>query len=122
MTTKEIGTKLVELCKQGQADQAMQTLYSPDIVSVEAASGPDIPSEMKGIQAVMGKGKWWMDNHIIHSAEAKGPYPKGNQFIVQFTYDITNKPTQKRMVMDKMALYTVENDKIVREEFFYVTG
>lgn len=122
MTTKEIGTKLVELCKQGQADQAMQTLYSPDIVSVEAASGPDIPSEMKGIQAVMGKSKWWMDNHVIHSAEAKGPYPKGNQFIVQFTYDITNKPTQKRMVMDEMALYTVENDKIVREEFFYVTG
>ena len=38
---------------------------------------------------------------------------------MRFLYDITNKPSGKRMTMDEIGLFTVENDKIVREEFFY---
>ncbi|MGI8742891.1 MAG: SnoaL-like domain-containing protein [Bryobacteraceae bacterium] len=122
MTTLEVGKKLVELCKQGQNMQAIETLYSPDIVSVEAASMPDMPAEMRGLQAVLGKNKWWLDNHIIHSASCEGPYPNGERFIVRFNYDVTSKPAQKRMQMDEMAVYTVNGGKIIREEFFYVTG
>ncbi len=122
MTTLEVGKKLVELCKQGENLKAIETLYSPDIVSVEAASMPNMPAEMKGLQAVLGKNKWWVDNHEVHSASCEGPYPHGNRFIVRFTYDVTNKPTQKRMRMDEDGLFTVENGKIVKEEFFYVTG
>ncbi len=122
MTTVEVGKKLVEMCKQGQNLQAIDTLYSPDIVSVEAASMPNMPAEMKGIEAIRGKNKWWMDNHEIHSASCEGPYPHGDRFIVRFNYDVTNKPTKKRMKMDEMGLYTVKGDKIVREEFFYDMG
>jgi|SRR5271157_563149 len=122
MTTLEVGQKLVELCKQNKNEEAVHTLYSPDVVSVEAASMPNMPAEMKGIQAVEGKGKWWVENHIVHSANVEGPYPHGDRFIVRFNYDVTNKPMQKRMQMDEMALFTVKDGKIVREEFFYVTG
>ena len=41
---------------------------------------------------------------------------------MRFTYDVTNKPSGRRMQMDETALFTVENDKIVREEFFYNAG
>ena len=34
-TTLEIGKKLVSLCKQGHWLEAVDTLYSPDIVSIE---------------------------------------------------------------------------------------
>lgn len=122
MTAFEVGKKLVELCKQGQYSQAMETLYAPEIVSVEAGSTPGAPAEMKGIDAVRGKAQWWEENHVIHSAAVEGPYPNGDQFIVRFNFDVTNKPMQKRMQMDEMGLYTVEGDKIVREEFFYNTG
>ncbi len=33
--------------------------------------------------------------------------------------DVTAKATGQRMQMTEMALYTVENDKIVMEEFYY---
>jgi hypothetical protein len=122
MTAFEVGKKLVELCKQGKNEEAMETLYSPDIVSVEAAEMPGMPREIRGIQGVAAKGKWWSENHIIHSAQTEGPWPNGDRFVVRFTYDVTNKPSSQRMTFDEAALYTVENGKIVREEFFYATG
>ncbi len=44
MNTMEVGTKLVELCKKGENMQAIEILYSPSIVSVEALSMPNMPA------------------------------------------------------------------------------
>jgi len=121
MTTFEVGKKLVELCKQGKYEEAMKSLYAADIVSVEAASQPGGSPESRGIEAVVAKSKWWGENHEIHGAKVEGPFPKGDQFIVRFTYDVTFKPESKRLTLDEGALYTVKDDKIVREEFFYST-
>jgi ketosteroid isomerase-like protein len=41
------------------------------------------------------------------------------RFCVRFVYDITNKPSGRRMTMDELAVYLVKDGKIVREEFFY---
>ena len=40
MTTQEVADTLVKLCSNGQFEEAMKTLYSPDIVSIEAAASP----------------------------------------------------------------------------------
>jgi ketosteroid isomerase-like protein len=122
MTTMEVGKKLVELCKQGKNHEAMETLYAPDIVSVEAAAMQNFPAEARGLEAVADKGKWWSENHTVHAATCEGPWPHGDRFIVRFSYDVTNKPSGKRFNMDETALFSVKNGKIVREEFFYVTG
>jgi ketosteroid isomerase-like protein len=122
MNTLEIGQKMVELCREGKNDEAIKTLFSKDIVSVEAGAPPGQDATTKGMEAVLGKGKWWVDNHIIHSAKAEGPWPHGEKFIVRFTYDVTFKPENKRFVMDEAALYTVANGKVVKEEFFYSMG
>lgn len=119
MSTMEIATSLIDLCKQGKNHDAMTTLYSKDIVSNEAAAAPGMPQQIAGIDAVMAKGKWWEDNHIVHDASIGGPWPNGDQFIVTFTYDVTNKPSGNRFVMEEAALYTVMDGKIVREDFFY---
>jgi hypothetical protein len=122
MNAFEVGKKLVELCKQGKNVEAMQTLYSPDILSVEAADNPAGARETRGLDGVLAKSKWWSENHTVHSAEVEGPWPNGDRFIVRFKYDLTNKPSNRRMTMDEMGLFTVENGKVVREEFFYPTG
>jgi hypothetical protein len=122
MTTLEVGKKLVELCQQGRNHEAMETLYAHDIVSVEPAGMPGLPAEARGMAALAAKGKWWADNHVIHSAKTEGPYPNGDRFVVRFIYDVTNKPSNRRITLDEMALFTVKDDKIVHEEFFYVTG
>ena len=121
MTTVEIAKKLVEFCKQGKSDEALSTLFSDNAVSVEAMAMPGMERETNGIEAIKAKGKWWYDNHEVHSAVVTGPWPHGERFIVGFKYDVTNKPSGRRMMMDEAGLYTVENGKIVREEFFYAS-
>ncbi|QOV89051.1 nuclear transport factor 2 family protein [Humisphaera borealis] len=123
MSLREVGKKLVELCRKGQNIDAITQLYSKDIVSVEAIEGQGMPREMRGIDAVLGKGKWWFENHEIHSAEVGNPVFHGNdRFACVMKYDVTFKPANKRMKMEEIALYTVADDKIVREEFFYDMG
>jgi len=123
MNTLDVGKKLVELCKQGKAMEAVDTLYAPNIVSVEAAAAnPNIPQRVEGIKGVRGKSEWWVKNHEVHGGTAEGPYPHGDRFIVRFKFDVT--PTSgpmkgKRMQLEEAALYTVKDGKIVQEEFFY---
>ena len=121
MNTMDIANKLVDLCRQGKNDEA-KALYADSAVSVEAMAMPGAQQESKGLAAIKAKGEWWRDNHEIHSASVTGPWPHGNRFVVGFQYDVTNKPSGQRMKMDEVGLFTVENGKIVREEFFYAGG
>jgi hypothetical protein len=119
MNTFEIGKKLVALCREGKNEEAVNILFTADIVSVEAGAPPGGDATTKGIAGILGKGKLWMNNHVIHSANVEGPWPHSDRFIVRFTYDVTFKPDDKRFTMDEAALYTVANGKVVKEEFFY---
>ena len=123
--TLAVGKKLIELCKQGKNKEAVETLYSPNIVSVEAGAPPGGSARTEGLAAIKGKNEWWVANHEVHKAEAEGPYPNGDRFVVHFKYDVTAKAgpmAGKRFTMDEAALYTVKDGKIVHEEFFYSMG
>ena len=118
MTTIEIANQLVELCRKGK-DREAHALYANDAVSVEPVALPGIEREARGLSAIQGKTEWWYANHEIHSVSVNGPWPHDNRFIVGFLIEATNKPSGQRMKFDEVGLYTVENGKIVREEFFY---
>ena len=123
--TKTVGHKLVDFCRDGLNLEAIASLYSPDIVSVEAMGNADWPAEMHGIDAVVDKNKRWFASNEIHHASAEGPYPHGNRFAVIYHYETTatDGPRKgQRMKFDEVALYTVKDGKIVREEFFYDMG
>ncbi len=122
MSTSEVAKGLVDLCRQGKYMDAINQYYSDKIVSVESASMPGMPAEMKGIDAIRGKTRHFEENNEIHNAEVNGPFVGEKQFAVQFKLDVTQKPSGKRMQMDEMGLYTVEGGKIVHEHFFYPTG
>jgi hypothetical protein len=119
MTTMDIAKKYVELCKAHQHEVIVETLFSPDIVSLEAAPPPGGAAESRGTKALLEKGKRWAESHEVHSLKVEGPWPNGDRFIVRFLYDVTNKPSGRRFTVDETALFTVERDRIVREEFFY---
>ncbi len=123
--TMTVATKLVELCKQGKNMEAVNTLYSPHIVSEEVAGGPGMPARMEGIDAIRGKQTWWEENHEVHSAEVLGPFPHGDRFIAFFNYDVTAKAgpmAGKRFKMEEAGLYTVKDGKVTHEQFFYHMG
>lgn len=122
MKTHEIAARLVALCREGRNLEALDTLYHPDAVSVEAGETPGMAREQRGLAAIKAKGAWWVENHEIHSAIVAGPWPHDDRFIVGFKYDVTNRPSGQRMQIEEMALYTVSGGKVVREEFFYDMG
>ena len=120
MSTEKIGSRLVELCKEGRNMDAINELYAEDIVSVEAAEGGGMPRTMEGIDAVRGKTEWWYANNEVHGGEVKGPFNHGDdEFAVFFAMDVTSKESGDRMNFEEVGVYTVKDGKIVREEFFY---
>ncbi len=119
MTPMEIGKELVTLCRQQKNLEAIDRFYSQAVESVEAEAIPQIGKVQKGIDAIKGKNRQWFENSQIHGLDVKGPFPKDDQFIIHFQYDVTPKQSGKRMTMSEMGLYTVRDGKIAKEEFFY---
>ena len=122
---KTVGHKLVQFCRNGLNLDAISSLYSDDIVSVEAMEGGDISTEIRGLDNVVAKNKWWYENNEIHHAAAEGPFPHHDKFAVVFRYETTAKDGPRkgqRTKFDEVAVYTVKDGKIVREEFFYDMG
>jgi ketosteroid isomerase-like protein len=117
--TQDVADKLVQFCLKGQYREAMEALYSPDILSVEAGAPPGQSRETKGIDGVRQKGDWWVQNHQVHSSKVEGPVVAGSHFAVAFKLDVTFKPQNKRFTLEEIGVYEVANGKIVREEFFY---
>jgi SnoaL-like domain len=118
-STSTIANELVNLCRQGRNDDAIDRFYSRDIVSVESVGTPEMPTEIKGIDAVRKKNDWWTENNEVHVVQVNGPFVGDEQFAVQYTFDTTFKPTGQRTQLSEMALYQVKDGKIVQEQFFY---
>lgn len=119
--TAEVANRLCELCREGKNIDAVRELYADDIVSVEAVEGDaDTPRRMEGKEQIVGKNQWWIDNHDIHSASVDGPHLHGDdRFAVMYHFDVTNKPSGQRFDMKEVAVYTVKDGKVAKEEFFY---
>jgi hypothetical protein len=115
MSLQTLASRFVELCNQGKNFEVMRTMYAPDIVSVEADG-----QETAGQAPVIQKSERWAANNDIHSEKVRGPYFNGpGQFAVHFTFDVTPKATGKPVTLEEVGVYTVEGDKITREQFFY---
>ena len=118
-TATSVGQRLCDLVREGKNLQAVEELYSENIVSTEAFPMEGMPQTIKGKEGIRGKHKWWDENNEVHSASVQGPYPHGDRFAVHYAFETTFKPTGQRINMEEVALYTVADGKIVKEEFFY---
>ena len=119
MSVADVANSLVSLCRQGQFMEVINQYYGDNIVSVEPVGNEAMPAEMSGIEAVRGKNQWWLENHEIHGLTVDGPFVGDGQFAVRFTFEVTPKMTGQRTTMIEVGIYTVENDKITKEEFYY---
>ncbi len=120
MSSQEIGAKLVAFCQQGKNTESIKTLYAQNIESIEAQEPPGGERITSGKDAVLTKNELFMQHHDVNKIDVAGPYPHGDdRFAVRFNYDVTDKRTGERMQMEEIGLFTVQDDKIVREEFFY---
>src|SRR5216683_4140274 len=122
MNTQEVANKVVELTRKQAWKEAIDTLYSKDIVSVEARAMESGSPESRGIDAVRAKTDWWVNNMQVHSAKVSGPFVAHDRFVVQYDIDVTDKNSKKRMQMSEVGVYTVKDGKVSREEFLPFAG
>ena len=120
--TEAVARELVNYCKAGKNMEALDHLYSPNIVSIEPRDFEGMPARMTGINAIRKKNEWWFDNFEINGHEVDGPYVNGEEFAVRYEFDHTNKKTGERGKDSEIAVYTVREGKIVEERFFGVAG
>ena len=111
-TTEEVAKKVVELVRKQAWYEALDTLYDDNIVSVEATA-----PETRSKEGVRGKIDWWVNAMEVHSFKAGEPFVGHNRFVVPYDADITDKQSKQRRQLSEVGVYTVENGKIVREEF-----
>ena len=116
MTTEEMAKKVMEVVRKQAWYEALD-LYDDNIVSVEASSASGGSPETKGKEGVRGKIDWWVNAMEVHGFKASGPFVAHDRFVVQYDADVTDKGSKKRFQISEVGVYTVKNDKIVREEF-----
>ncbi len=121
--TKAIAEKLVTYCNEDKTENCLNELYHQDAVSIESAAMPGAESAVtNGLDGIRAKHEWWYNSFEVHSADAKGPFLHGeDRFGVIFSFDATNKESGEREAMTELGIYTVEDGKIIKEEFFYNT-
>ncbi|WP_375572749.1 nuclear transport factor 2 family protein [Ahrensia marina] len=121
MTLQEIADALAHHCRNGTEEEGLKTLYAEDAVSVEAMAQPGGgPQVFEGLDALRGKHDYWNNTMEIKSMEVLGPYPhQPDKFALVFKGEAVVKESGESFPMDEVAIFTVKNGKIVREEFFY---
>ena len=119
MTTAEVATQLVALCREGRFLDAVQTLYADGIVSVEAMDYQGTGREMHGKEAVLAKNVGWLKDNDVHSASVTGPFVSPEKFAVWYSFEWTRRASGERVQFSEVAVYTVVDGKIAHEEFLY---
>ncbi|MEM0989962.1 MAG: nuclear transport factor 2 family protein [Pseudomonadota bacterium] len=120
-TLSQIAGALVEHCRNGTEDEGLATLYSADVVSVEAMTMPGgMDRTSTGMDALKAKHAWWEANAEVHSSSVEGPFLfEPDRFAVIFEMDVTMEQMGGRFEAKEVGIFTVADGKIVREEFYY---
>jgi hypothetical protein len=120
----KIGKDFVNAMRNRHGLDHINAAYAENAQSVEAVTPPYRDVRItKGRDAIKAKREDWLKLYELHKLDADGPYlHPPNQFAVRFEADVTQKATGRRMTVCEMAVYSVEDGKIDREEFFILPG
>jgi len=116
----ELGRVFVQAMQNRRGIAHVDEIYAESAESVEAVVPPGRDVRIaRGRVAIKAKREDWVATHDIHKLEADGPYVHPpNRFGVRFEAVVTQKATGRQITLRELAVYTVEEGKIVREEFF----
>ncbi len=117
MTTQEIATRLVDLCRKGDYKTIYSELYAPHCVSIEPKGAQ--MERCEGLEAMAEKGKKWNESiEEFHGSSVGDPIVGDNHFCMTMMMDATFKGIGREK-MNELCMYEVKDGKIVKEQFFY---
>ena len=116
MNIQIIANRLVDLCRQGQLQQAQQELYAEDAVSLKPVNGSF--RAVNGLAAIQEEQATFLSHTQIHSISVSGPLVATTYFSVVMTMDMTRQGSG-RVTVNEVCVYKVIDGKIVQEQFFF---
>ncbi|WP_153800921.1 SnoaL-like domain-containing protein [Foetidibacter luteolus] len=118
MTTREIANRLVNMCRNGQVEEAKEALFSSDIISIEPVEGL-LPKETKGMDAIRKKAELFISMvENFYGDTISDPLVAGDYFSLTWDTDIQMK-NEARKTVSELCVYKTSGGKIVSEQFFY---
>ncbi|UUV05477.1 MULTISPECIES: nuclear transport factor 2 family protein [Ruegeria] len=116
----EIGRAFVQAMRDRNGLASVDEMYAENAQSIEAVVPPVRQFRItKGRDAIKAKREDWLKTHEILTLTADGPFVHPpNRFGVRFNAEVVQKDTGQRMNLSEIAIYSVEDGKIVLEEFF----
>lgn len=120
----KLGREFVRAMQDRRGIAHVDDIYAEHAESVEAVVPPGRDVRVaKGRSAIKAKRTDWLLTHVIEKLDADGPYiHPPNRFGVRFDAQVTQKATGHQLNLREIAIYSVEDGKIVREEFFMLPG
>ena len=118
-TPLEVAQAVVGLLRAGAMVEVEDKWLAPGIESVE---GVGASMAWHGKKAVLAKYRGWEADHQIHESKVEGPWVGATGFALKYWIDVSQKSTGQRHQMEEIAVYTVRDGKITREEFHFATG
>jgi hypothetical protein len=115
-TPLEVAQAVFALAQAGALHEVEDKWLASGIESVE---GVGASLAWKGKKAVLAKYRGWEADHQIHESKVEGPWVGATGFALKYAIDATQTSTGQRMQMEEIAVYTVKDGKIVREEFHF---
>src|SRR5260221_10662585 len=123
MNVEAIATRLVELCRQGEFEQAQGELYADDAVSIEP-EGLTLGEvgNVKGMQAIYDKKRQFKAGlEKVNGITMSDPLVAGDWITAVLTIDATAKGGG-RVNLDKGCRNQVRDVKMPLEQLFYGRG
>ena len=118
MTTQDVANRLHELFSQNKWAEAQDELFSEDAKSIEPPGVPGMQS-VEGLDNIKKKGEDFQNMvEEVHGGYHSEPIVAGKYIAFGMGMDVTMKG-QGRTKMDEIAVYEVQDGKIVREQFFF---
>jgi hypothetical protein len=115
-TPLQIAKEFAALIRAGKSDEVEKKWLAAGIESVE---GVGASMAWTGKKAVLAKYRGWEADHEIHSMTLDGPWVGATGFALRFHLEATQLSTGQRIKMEEVAVYTVRDGKVVREEFHF---
>ena len=118
MTTIEIAHRLVDMCRNGEVEEAKEALFAETILSIEPREGL-LPKETRGMTGIKSKAELFI-SHVEHffGSTISEPVVAGDYFSVAWETDLQMKG-EARKINSEICVYKTKQGKIVSEQFFY---
>jgi hypothetical protein len=90
-------------------------LYADDAVSIDPNYADKPP--LKGLANLVEREKQFLSRTEIHKINVSEPIIAGNYFTISLSMDFT-VTGMGRKVLEELCVYTVDNGKIISQQFF----